>query len=1127
MEITEYMLTFVFRTQKMISEILCLIFACVLIVFSASASLGQTTTQPAATSQASSVMQTTTQAVRSLGLTIDGIQKRIKQAETIADEAQRKNVVDIYQQALVAVQKANEWEERRNHLKAERETAQTQIDEIKSKLAGAAEASTPAVPANTTLAQLEQNLAQLQADQDTTEKLKGTLDTKLKILLDRRIKLPEIAAQAKQKLADIQKNLKFPSATDTTNDLVQANWILNLAQAKVLYMESQCYDEELLGYEIRMMLLRAQIDQANHDLLVSQKMLSAWRELVSNFRRQEAERTATQARREAEAALPAVKHLAEENAQLAERLCGSDGLAAQIETVTIKNDEIEQQLNKLKDRFKNIQTTVDKAGVTDAISLLLRKERTNLPKVNQFHKLRKDIENKMADAHFQLVLLEEERADLTDMDSLLNKILVSVPSLRTKNEYDTVRQSAIDKLQTKKIYLSNLIDSYDSYIEKLADLDTNTKDLVAETSAFAAYIDEHIFWFQSTSPLGLRYIVKTWDAIRWITNPYAWYTVFHALWLDSAANAGRVSFLALCIFVLIVLNRFFLHRLQHTGQIISDEKENPHWQTIRAFVYTLLMASGWPLLLWFIGWRLEVCDHISEFARALSAGFVGSALLLFTFNLIVKVCLPDGLADKHFRWDSENLKIIRKNVSWLTLIALPSMFLTLAMEVQDNEFRTDSLGRVAFMILIAAFGICIWKIAGPSPSAIKLPENFLGRLKYFWYPLFFIPPILVVIAGLGFYYTATQLGWKMLATLWLLLLLLFVQEMILRWLYLAERKIAIDKTEQLKNETSQKKKATLLEKFQDSELNFFKIGLQNKKLIRSIVGFILAIGLWFIWADVLPALGILKQINLWEKVTLAGFLLAILITIMTFIAGKNLPGLLEVVVLHRLPLDAGSRFAVTTLCRYVIIVFGIAVAFDIVGIDWQKIQWLIAAITVGLGFGLQEIFANFVSGLIILFERPIRVGDIVTVDDITGTVTRIHIRATTITDWDRKELIVPNKEFITGRVVNWTLSDRIIRLLIKVGVAYGTDTDLVQKLLLEAAKSLPAILSDPPPSAIFTGFGESSLDFEIRAYIPNVDNQLTLKHELFTAINKKLQQAGIEIPFPQRDIHVRTLKIEK
>ena len=133
------------------------------------------------------------------------------------------------------------------------------------------------------------------------------------------------------------------------------------------------------------------------------------------------------------------------------------------------------------------------------------------------------------------------------------------------------------------------------------------------------------------------------------------------------------------------------------------------------------------------------------------------------------------------------------------------------------------------------------------------------------------------------------------------------------------------------------------------------------------------------------------------------------------------------VILQRLSFDAGSRFAVTTVVRYVIVVVGVVVTFGQLGIGWSKVQWLVAAVTVGLGFGLQEIFANFVSGLIILFERPIRVGDIVTIGGFSGRVTQIRIRATTIRQWDRKELVVPNKEFITGQLINWSLRTRCCR----------------------------------------------------------------------------------------------------
>jgi potassium efflux system protein len=206
-----------------------------------------------------------------------------------------------------------------------------------------------------------------------------------------------------------------------------------------------------------------------------------------------------------------------------------------------------------------------------------------------------------------------------------------------------------------------------------------------------------------------------------------------------------------------------------------------------------------------------------------------------------------------------------------------------------------------------------------------------------------------------------------------------------------------------------------------------------------------------------------------------------------------------------------------------IVIVGLLSTCAALGIGWSKVQWLVAAVTFGLGFGLQEIFANFISGLIVLFERPMRVGDVVTVGEVSGVVTRIRMRATTITDWDRKELIVPNKEFITGRLVNWTLSDRVLRIVFRVGVAYGSDTRLVHRLLLKAAADHPSVLTDPPPQALFVAIGESTLMFELRVYVPGLEVYGDVQHALNSAIDTMFRAAGIEIAFPQCDVHVRSI----
>jgi potassium efflux system protein len=302
-------------------------------------------------------------------------------------------------------------------------------------------------------------------------------------------------------------------------------------------------------------------------------------------------------------------------------------------------------------------------------------------------------------------------------------------------------------------------------------------------------------------------------------------------------------------------------------------------------------------------------------------------------------------------------------------------------------------------------------------------------------------------------------------------------------------------------------------------------------IVTLVLGFFF---LWAIWAPVLPALKLAGGIPLWTyatevdgvkqsvPITLAHLVTALVTVGLTVAAARNLPGVLELLLLNRLPLDAGARYALHTLLRYAITAIGILVTFGALGLRWSSIQWLVAALSVGLGFGLQEIVANFVCGLIILFERPFRVGDVVTIGDQTGKVTRIQIRATTVTDWDRRELIVPNKEFITGKLINWSLSDSITRVVIPVGVAYGSDTQETEKLLLKIARENLMVLSQPEPSALFVRFGDNSLNFELRVFVRGLDNRLPVIHHSHLAIEREFRKAGINIAFPQRDIHLDT-----
>jgi potassium efflux system protein len=239
-----------------------------------------------------------------------------------------------------------------------------------------------------------------------------------------------------------------------------------------------------------------------------------------------------------------------------------------------------------------------------------------------------------------------------------------------------------------------------------------------------------------------------------------------------------------------------------------------------------------------------------------------------------------------------------------------------------------------------------------------------------------------------------------------------------------------------------------------------------------------------------------------------------------FVLVRTVPSLLDLILRQRSSVTSGSRLAFATLARYVIVLVGLSLVAGSVGFNWGQIQWLVAALGVGIGFGLQEIVANFISGLIILVERPIRVGDIVTVGDISGTVSRLQIRATTVTTFDRQELLVPNKEFIAGRVLNWSLSDEILRLVLKVGIAYGSDVPKALALVREAVNEHKLVLDEPPPLITFDEFGDNSLNLTARCFIGALNKRRETVSDLNLAINQKLNKAGIVIAFPQRDVHL-------
>ncbi len=259
------------------------------------------------------------------------------------------------------------------------------------------------------------------------------------------------------------------------------------------------------------------------------------------------------------------------------------------------------------------------------------------------------------------------------------------------------------------------------------------------------------------------------------------------------------------------------------------------------------------------------------------------------------------------------------------------------------------------------------------------------------------------------------------------------------------------------------------------------------------------------------------EITLW---TLVYFI--VLLLLLFYFTGKARKLLVER-VLTRTKLDVGARQAVGSITRYLLLLVGLLIILQTVGINLTTLNVIAGAVGIGVGFGLQNIASNFISGLIILFERPIKVGDRIVVGDVEGDVTEIGARSTTVVTNNRIAIIVPNSMFISEPVINWKYTDPRVRFEIPVGVAYGSDVRLVERLLLEVAKENADVLEDPPPDVCFSEFGDSSLNFVLRVWNQShVHRKLVLYSALNFAIYDKFKEHGVEIPFPQRDLHIRS-----
>ena len=652
-------------------------------------------------------------------------------------------------------------------------------------------------------------------------------------------------------------------------------------------------------------------------------------------------------------------------------------------------------------------------------------------------------------------------------------------------------------------------------------------------------IDTNLLWVRSDKPVRLSDVTRLLTVARQFeAQPIA--MVATSFWTNVKARPYLATAFVLLTLALALSYRLFIRRITALSGSLSGSNAMRLWPTIQGVCYTICAALPVWLALtaisWFLGHYAEPESTESSFANAVGV----TALVFLPLEILRQLIRPHGIATAHFGWPQLVIKPLGQAVRRFGWIGLTLVFLATFLLLERYVHREISaLARIVFATLMIFIASTLWKLLGLKSGVVvgleaTQPDSLLAKLTWIWRPLLIATPIF--LAGLslsGYAYAAGQLTISLYQTIWLAVAASVLQGIAERWLLVSKRRIAL---RQLKEQVAIKEQAEAsgakAENLDVNQMKLSAIDQQTHRLINASVIIVLFFGLIWIWGPVLPALSFLDSIVLWQEtapdgtivstVALSNVLIALPTLLITFVLVRNTPGLLEALILQRLPLDNAARYAMNTLISYIFAFCGVIVVAGTLGLRWSSVQWLAAGLSVGLGFGLQEVVANFVCGLIVLFEQPIRVGDVVTIDTVTGIVSRIRMRATTVTTYDRQEFVIPNKDLITGRVINWTLSDSVNRSLVRVGVAYGTDTRRVGALLKEICHQTPHILKEPAPIITFDEFGDSTLNFAVRFYLASLDNRFATVNELHNAIAERFAEENIEIAFPQMDVHMKS-----
>ena len=999
------------------------------------------------------------------------------------------------------------------------------------------------------LEQIEIQLKKVAADLAAANARRSDLGRQLAYHENRPAAISQRLAAGQEQQETIAAALQAELAGDEGLSLIQARrWAME-TRYLALSTEIKALDQELVSLPMRLELLAAKQDEEAANAVRLGKRVEALKALVNAKREAEAHeaKTAAAAMLQATAGSdPVLVRLAEQNAALADEL---NGIASRLDTLDEEQAQAERLSARINADYQREKAARKISGLTPGLGQLLLEHRAALPDFKVYARKAEALEGQIAAVNLSRLRHLDEAARVADLDRAVAEVAAGLPAelfaKLSAGQAPEVRAKLHALVGQRQRLLSEQLEAEGYYLDRLRRLQDAVGKMLAAANAYDDFLRKNLFWLSTGAETHLEDLSTLPSEVRSLLSPARWSELGRALVGQVATSP--VFWLSLVVSSALAWNRRALvASIRDTSTQVGKPAADRFAHSLRALGLSLLTAAPLPLLLGATGWQLQAAGQGTDLSHAVGLALTRASLVLWGILALRAICLPSGLAIAHFRWSEPGVRRLGAELGWLLWVSVPAQ-LVAHLAIALNPAATGGVvTRLALLVATLGLAIFLYRVFHPKRGALahgplRPDATLLMRNQPLWFPILVAFPLVLLALVLdGYVYSAVIIARAFLSTLWLVAALVLLRALALRWLALARWRLARRGALERRQAALAAREATEDDQAEASvpseytDLDLDALAQNSRELVKVAITILALAGVYLIWSDVFPALEILDQVTLWhttatiggedqrQPITLASLGLALIYLTAMVVLAKRLPAVLDMILLERFHKAPGSRYTVTTLTTYAIVAVGTLLALNTLGAQWSQVQWLVAALGVGIGFGLQEIVANFVSGLIILFERPVRVGDIVTVGDTDGVVTKIRIRATTIRNWDRKELLVPNKEFITGRLLNWSLSDQITRIMVVVGVAYGTDVERAHALMREAAAENERVLKDPKPILSFEGFGDNSLTLILRVFIDDLDHRLATITDLHKAINRKFAQAGIVIAFPQRDLHLDT-----